>query len=293
MKRAGSAMTTMFTVLSQRCRRFVAWSAVLVVVLVTVRPASGQVAVTSGWRTERSATPGETYQGAITLHNATDTTQMVTLSLADYGFDAAGSSSFGAPGSNVRSNASWITLSQQAVSVPPQGTQVVGYTVIVPAGASADMYILGAPAGIVPSGGTYWSVVLVEGEDRSPAPADPSEFTITPKIRYAVQLVTHVGQTGECQLAFGAPRVQTGTMQVDITGAGTRACRPNLKLEVYNSDGALQQATTLRGSYLYPGTSFRQKFDMAPLTPGAYSFLLLADVGADRLQGARFQVQVK
>ena len=273
-----------------------AWPLVLVllVVLVTVSSASGQITVTGALIVERAAAPGETYQGAITIRNASMTAQTATLSLADYHFDASGSTSFDAPGSRARSNTPWITLSQQAVLVPPQGIQVVGYTVTVPAASSPDgMYLLGAPIGAPPSAGTYWSVVLVEGEDRSAAPSDTSKFTITPKIRFAVQLVTHLGQSGECKLVFGNPRITGGTMAVDVAGQGTRACRPNLKLEVYNSEGVLQHTATLRGSYLYPDTSTRQSFTLAPLTPGTYSFLVLADVGADKLQGARFQVQVK
>src|SRR5687768_10795156 len=268
---------------------------VLIVGLVTVRSASAQITVTGALLVERAAAPGETYQGAITIRNTSNTAQTATLSLADYRFDASGSNAFDAPGSHARSNTPWITLSQQAVSVPPQGTQVVSYTVTVPAGASSSSgtYLLGVPAGSPPSAGTYWGVVLVEGEDRSAAPIDPTTFTVTPKIRFAVQLVTHLGQTGECKLAFGSPRIQPGSMVVDVAGQGTRACRPNLKLEVYNADGALQHTATLRGSYLYPETSTRQTFPLVPLAPGSYSFIVLADVGADKLQGARFQVQVK
>jgi len=268
---------------------------VLIVGLVTERSASAQITVTGALLVERAAAPGETYQGAITIRNTSNTAQTATLSLADYRFDASGSNAFDAPGSHARSNTPWITLSQQAVSVPPQGTQVVSYTVTVPAGASSSSgtYLLGVPAGSPPSAGTYWGVVLVEGEDRSAAPVDPTTFTVTPKIRFAVQLVTHLGQTGECKLAFGSPRIQPGSMAVDVSGQGTRACRPNLKLEVYNADGALQHTATLRGSYLYPETSTRQTFPLVPLAPGSYSFIVLADVGADKLQGARFQVQVK
>lgn len=285
----------MIKVISQLCGRL-AWPVVLVliVVLVTVQSASGQITVTGALIVERAAAPGETYQGAITIRNTSNTVQTATLSLADYRFDASGSTSFDAPGSRPRSNTPWITLSQQAVSVPPQGTQVVGYTVTIPAASSSDgIYLLGAPVGAPPSAGTYWSVVLVEGEDRSAATVDPKTFTIKPKIRFAVQLVTHLGQSGECKLVFGNPRITPGTMVVDVIGQGTRACRPNLKLEVYNSEGVLQHTATLRGSYLYPETSTRQIFALTPLTPGAYSFLVLADVGADKLQGARFQVQVK
>lgn len=276
------------------CRN--AWTLVLVAMvgLVTVQSASAQITVTGSLLVEHTAVPGDSYQGAITVRNNSNTSQTVKLSLADYRFDASGATSF-EPASHGRSSAGWVTLSQQAVSVPPQATQVVPYTVTIPAGAAASggTYVLGTSGGPAPSPGTYWSVVLVEGEDRTSVPSDPSKFTITPKIRFAVQLVTHVGNAGECRLVFGNPRIQPGTVAVDVTGKGSRACRPNLKLEVYNSDGALRHTATLRGSYIYPETSARQSFDLASLSPGAYSFVVLADVGADKLQGARFQVQVR
>jgi hypothetical protein len=258
---------------------------VLAAGLVAVSSASAQITVTGALLAEHAALPGETYQGAITIRNTTGIAQTATLSLADYSFDASGSTTFNAPGSHARSNTGWITLSQRTVSIPPQGTQVVAYTVALPAGKFE-------PGALTPLG-TYWSVILVEGEDRSAAPADPKAFTITPKIRFAVQVVTHIGQTGECRLAFANPSVKAGAVAVDVTGEGTRACRPALKLEVYTSNGALQHTTTLRGSYLYPATSSRQTFSVASLPPDTYSFLVLADVGADKLQGARFQVTVR
>lgn len=253
----------------------------LIVGLVAARSAAAQITVTGDLIVEHVASPGETYQGAITLRNTTDKVQVAALSLADYRFDAAGSNWFEAPGSHARSNAGWVTLSQQAVSLPPQATQVVGYTIAVPAGTP-------------PPVGTYWGVVLVEGENRDPIPPDPSKFVVIPKTRYAVQVATHVvGESRECHLAFGEPRVQSGELAIDITDTEIRACRPNLRLEVYSADGMLLHTATLRGSYLYPSTSARQRFSLPPLAPGGYSFLLVADVGVDRLQGAKFQIQVR
>jgi hypothetical protein len=252
----------------------------IVAVAGTVRPATAQIAVIGDLLAEHVAVPGETYQGAITIRNTTNTIQVAALSLADYRFDAGGANWFDPPGSNARSNTGWVTLSQQAVSLPPQGTQVVRYTVAVPASTPRPL-------------GTYWSVVLVEGEDRSPVAPDPQKFVVTPKIRYAVQVATHiVGEARECRLAFGQPRVQPGELAIDISDSELRACRPNLRLEVYNGDGELLHTATLRGAYLYPATSVRQKFALPTLSPGGYSFLLVADVGADKLQGAKFQVQV-
>ena len=248
--------------------------------LVTAQSASAQIVVASDLIVERVAVPGETYKAAITIRNTTDTAQVAVLSLSDYRFDAAGSNWFDPPGSNARSNAGWIALSQQAVSLPPRGTQAVSYTVAVPAGTA-------------PPVGTYWSVVLIEADQRPAAAADPSTLVIVPRTRYAVQLATHVaGEARECRLAFGEPQVTSGELAIDITSAEIRACRPKLRLEVYDADGALRHTTTQRGAFLYPDTSARHRFDLPALAPGDYSFLLVADVGADALQGARFQVQI-
>jgi hypothetical protein len=253
----------------------------MIVALVTARSASAQIAVTGDLIVERFAAPGETYKGAITIRNTTETVQVAVLSLADYRFDANGSNWFDPPGSHARSNTGWIALSQQAVSLPPQGTQVVSYTVTVPASTPRPL-------------GTYWSVVLVEVEPRGEVAAGPSTFVITPRTRYAVQLATQVvGEARECRLTFAEPHVKPGEFAIDITDVEIRACRPKLRLEVYDADGALVHTATLRGSFLYPATSARQRFGLPALVPGGYSFLLMADVGADTLQGARFQIQVR
>jgi hypothetical protein len=273
-----------------------AWALALVAAadLVTVQSASGQITVTGALLVERNVAPGETYQGEILLRNTTNTEQTATLTLADYRFTASGANSFDRPGVNARSNTPWISLSQQTVSLPPLGSQSVSYTVSVPTAtpgsAAPGAGETGTPE---PFAGSYWSVVLVEGEDRRTAPASSPAFTVSPKVRFAVQVVTHVGQGGECRLAFDNPRVQTGKVLIDVSALGTRACRPSLKLEVYDASGAIKHTATVRGPYLYPDTSTRQPFELVPLTPGVYSFQVLADVGADKLQGARFQVQVR
>lgn len=242
--------------------------------------ASAQVAVVGDLLSERTVAGGETYQGTLTLRNTSDVVQVAVLRLADYRFDAAGANWFENPGTNSRSNSAWITMSQPAVSLPPGGTELVKYTVAVP--DRRDLV------------GTYWSVVLVETETRSaPVPA-AGKFSVAPRTRYAVQLATHItGEARECRLGFGAPQVQPGELQVDVSETDVRACRPNFRLEVYGADGALAHTVTQRGSYLYPTTSARQRFQLPTLAAGTYSFLLVADVGADRLQGAKFQVQVR
>lgn len=207
--------------------------------------------------------------------------QVVNLRLVDYRFDATGGNWFDTPGTNARSNSSWVALSQASITIAPRATQVVPYSVAV-------------PTAMPPIVGTYWSVLLVEGEARSPVAPDPKSFSLTPRTRYAVQLATHViGEARECRLGFAEPRIVDGEMVVDVSASDVRACRPNYRLGVYDGDGTLMHSATRRGAFLYPDTSTRQRFPLPPLAQGRYSFLLVADVGANRLQGAKYQIQIR
>lgn len=274
--------------------------------LVAASPGYAQVAVTSSTLVERTAAPGETYLGTITIHNSSNSVQVVSLSLADYGFYADGSTTFDEPGSQPRSNSGWIGLSQRAVSVLPHADAAVSYSVTVPS--------------TTPPSGTYWSVVLVEAVPTSEASPGSTGLAIVPRFRYAVQVATHIERTGEPTLAFGTPNflrralavdiMSPGvpgsseraadsvfapdyTLALDIRHAGTRACRPTLRLEVYRTDGTLAHRASAQRGLLYPGTSIRQIFELPSLSPGDYTFLLLADVGADKVQGTKFEVHVQ
>jgi hypothetical protein len=273
---------------------------VLIIGLATAGSASAQIAVTSPTMIERTMLPGEMYRDTITIHNSSKTIQAVSLSLADYRFDASGATEFDPPATQPRSNVPWIALSQKTVSVLPHGDIAVSYAVKVPESAPQPH-------------GTYWSVVLVQAA-RSSAPAE-SGFSVVPTMQYAIQVATHVGRSGEARLAFGEPHlVRTGLtvavdpaarlrdeswalgsdamLAIDVTHSGTRACRPAVRLEIYQPDGRLAHSATSQRGLLYPGSSIRQVFKLPPLAPGDYVVLLLADVGTDKVQGTKFQLHV-
>jgi hypothetical protein len=163
-------------------------------------------------------------------------------------------------------------------------------------------------------------VVLVEAVHDSEASSPHAGLAVVARFRYAVQVATDVGKTGEPTLDFGTPGLLRRSFSVDVAPAGaagifrtaadgaaaadytlvvdirhtgTRACRPALRLEVYSADGTLVHDAAAQRGLLYPGTSVRQTFELPPLSPGSYTVLLLADVGADMVQGAKFQVDVR
>lgn len=268
--------------------------------LATATPAAAQIAVTSPTMIERTVLPGEVFRDAIAIHNSSKSIQAVSLSLSDYRFDASGATEFDPPATLPRSNVAWITLSQHTASVLPNGDLAVGYTVTVPETSP-------------PLNGTYWSVVLVEAV--RPEVGHAPGFAVVPTLRYAIQIATHVGRSGEARLAFGEPHlVRTGmavaikpaaqvrdeswalgsdsVLAVDITGNGTRACRPAVRVEIYQPDGRLAHSATAQRGLLYPGSSIRQIFKLPPLVSGDYVALLMADVGSDKVHGTKFQLHV-
>jgi hypothetical protein len=262
-----------------------------------------QIAVTSPTIVETTGEPGTTYRDAIVIHNSSNSVQTVSLSRADYRFDAEGLTEFTDAGTEPRSNSEWIVLSQQSVSVLPHADVAVSYTVSIPSSPVLPV-------------GTYWSVIFVEAN--RPATSTSTSLSIVPTFRYAVQIATHIGKTGEPKLAFSEPHVmrssfsvalvntsvtvQTPTvstlpaersLSIDVEDVGTRACRPTLRLELYQQDGALAHAATVQRGLVYPGASIRQTFALPALPPGVYTVLLLADTGVDKVQGTKFQIHIQ
>ena len=176
--------------------------------LATAAPASAQIAVTSATMIERTVLPGEVFRDAdCDSQLVEDHPEAVSLSLSDYRLDASGATELDARATLPRSNVTWITLSQNTASVLPNGDLAVGYTVKVPETAT-------------PLQGTYWSVVLVEAVRSEVDHA--SGFAIVPTLRYAIQIATHVGRSGEAKLAFGEPHLIRTGMTVAVESGCAR-----------------------------------------------------------------------
>ena len=69
---------------------------------------------------ERQAKPGETYRGTIVLRNTGAAPAEAKVYQTDYSFAADGSNLYGAPGRLPRSNANWISLSRELVTIPAE-----------------------------------------------------------------------------------------------------------------------------------------------------------------------------
>ena len=180
--------------------------------------ARAQIAVLSSTVEEKTAGPGEKYTGTIVISNPTAQPQVARIYQTDYHFSFDGTAHYDDPGTTPRSNASWITTQASRIAVPPNSEVSVPYSVAVPVGDSLR--------------GTYWSLVMVEGATVEPASngAGKPAVGVGAVMRYAIQLATHIRNTGTRTVQFSAPEATkaadgTAVLDVNMTDTGERAFR--------------------------------------------------------------------
>ena len=266
-----------------RIRRFVpALAAALALVAPAVSHA--QIAVLSSTVEEKTAAPGEKYTGTITISNQSAQPQVARIYQTDYRFASDGTAHYDDAGTSPRSNASWITPQASRIVVPANSQVSVPYSVAVPLGDSLR--------------GTYWSLIMVEGTPVDPGAANDGgkpTVAIGAVMRYAVQLATHIRNSGSRTVQFasaGAAKGANGAaaLDLDVTDTGERGFRPTLWVEVYDAQGTLRAKARQSRGLLYPGTSLHQHFDLGTLPAGTYKAVVFADTGDDSVFATQYTV---
>jgi hypothetical protein len=246
--------------------------------------ARAQIAVVGSTIEERLVAPGESFSGTIVVRNLTQQDQPVRIYQTDYLFYADGTSHFDTVGTTRRSNGRWITPTVRSLLVAPGSEMTVTYTVKVPANDSLV--------------GTYWSAVMVEGaptEAGRPSAGRP-QVGLGAVVRYAVQVATHIRDTGSRKVSFANSKFLTNadsaqSFELDVRNEGERAYRPALWIEVYDERGTLRANARQERGLLYPGTSLKQTFALGRLAPGTYRAIVFADSGEDAVFASQFTLR--
>jgi hypothetical protein len=246
------------------------------------------VSVTGKLTRTKSADPGETYEGVIILKNTGKSRSQVKIYQTDYHFTSDGTNLYGNPGTMPRSNGSWITFTPNLISIPPNDTSSVYYTVKLPEDTSLK--------------GTYWSMLMVEPMSG----ADPqslkdregkAEMGIQVVIRYGVQIVTEIGNTGVTNIRFLDKKlVQSDTgrvLQLDIENTGERRLRPLVWAELYNTEGINIGRFESEKKLIYPDCSVRHSLDLTDVPNGDYKALIIVDNGDENLFGAQYNLNIE
>jgi len=255
--------------------------AILAVFLLGAAPSGAYVVVTTPLNLDHIVRPGAKAEGYIEVMNPMDAIEEIKVYQADYLFFADGRNLYGEPGQLPRSNARWITWSPQQATIPPGETLRIRYSIQVP----DDTALLGS----------YWSMLMVEPVPRaSPesSQSDPAKPGIgfVERIRYAIQIATHIGDTGARTLTFAQVRLSQESdrhvLSVDVENPGERMLEVNLWVDLYNPAGGFVGKFTGGQRRTYPGTSVRFNVDLFGLEKITYSSLIVADCGGEDVFGA-------
>ena len=243
----------------------------------------GSIVVLNGLTHEQTATPGEIYKGTIQIQNTANIERSVRVYLKDYLFNSSGESRHDPPGTLARSNSGWITFNPELLNLSPGEKATIDYEVKVPVQDSLK--------------GTYWSVIMVEGI----LPPDTTKFnrgvTINTAIRYAVQIVTNIGNSGASDLQFKELEIvkqdQINTLSVSIENTGERQLKPEVALELFDENGNSAGVIKAEPKKTFPGTSININLSLNGIKPGKYTGVLIADCDEDHVFGTNISFELE
>lgn len=243
---------------------------------------AANIIVLNGLTHENQVQPGETYRGTIQVQNASEGNKSVRVYQRDYSFSYTGESNHDPAGTLERSNAAWMSVNPELIDLEPNEIATIDFEVEVPASE--------------PLTGSFWSVIMVEGI----VPPDTSDYssgvTINTAIRYAVQIITNIGETGTSDLEFIGMELDeqedSALLYVALENTGERMLRPGLALELFDEEGNSVGIVRAARRKTYPGTSVLISLELKGIKPGNYTGVLVADCDDDHVFGTNVSFEI-
>jgi hypothetical protein len=233
---------------------------------------------------EREALPNETYEGTIIVTNDGDEAARVSIYQTDYLCFSDGSNQYGEPGKMPRSNAPWISYNPRQTEVPPHQQSAVSYVVKVPENPALN--------------GTYWSILMVEElqDPRDMPIPEPDRQTVRQVLRYGVQCITHIRDTGQPKVQFLGTKLvpvdpQLTELQVDVENTGERWIVPTPYVELFDMAGHPAGRFESQKKRIFPGASVRFQISLGATPGGKYKALIVLDNGDQQLFGAKYDLE--
>jgi hypothetical protein len=247
--------------------------------------AAANIKIVGALTHEKVTSAGANYDGNFLVRNAGTSSCQVRIYLVDYLFQSDGTNTYGKPGSTPYSNANWITFGANWLTIPAGETATVNYRVQVPQNSGLR--------------GTYWSMVMVEPvEDQMMAgQGQKKALGIQAVIRYGIQLVTNIGDTGIRRIQFLDKKmiVSGGQrfLQLDIKNSGERWLSPTVSLQLYNHEGKLLGDVRTNKIRIFPSCSVRSKLALPNIPRGKYKALVIIDNGDQYVFGANYDLVIE
>ncbi|MEA3500750.1 MAG: hypothetical protein U9R41_07030 [Candidatus Marinimicrobia bacterium] len=231
---------------------------------------------------------GERSTGVIRIRNTGEKPAKVNLYKKDYSFNSNGTNSYLEPGTLERSNADWITIVPEKVTIPGNGRVEINYTVKVP----FDKALIGS----------YWSLIMAEQVTNpklnNKKNNDNVRVGVFVSTRYGIQILTNIGLTGQKKLKFTKTKIKKNVdkeyLFVDVKNVGDQFLRTKIYAEFYDQSGNyIGKFLGEEKKRIYPDTSVRFKIDISKIKNGKYSVLIVADGEEEALFGIKYTLTIE
>jgi len=243
----------------------------------------GGVGILNGLIHEINVVPGNTYKGFIEMNNSSLGEQVVTLYQTDIETSFTGETFYSDTLNNQRSNLKWIILNSSNITLAEKEIRTIEFEISVPNNDS--LY------------GSYWSVIMIEPRDPIHIQKDDRGFSIQSKIRYAIQIVCNMGETGVTDLKFlnisQSFREGKRLLEVDVQNTGDVIVNPTLSLELFDELGNSPPILRVENKRVFPNSSKKYIINVDDIKPGLYQGILMADCGTDDLFGVNLTLNIK
>lgn len=228
---------------------------------------------------------GKVYKGKIALENTGKQPQSVKLFLQDYSYKADGTIYYTAPHTNEKTNADWIKMNTNLVTLKAKEKTEVYYEITVPDKISDP--------------GSYWSVIIVEPvEDIKPTDSKQG-VNITSIIRYAIQVITDLdSDKAKPDLKFEGIKIEKEDgrqiLKVAIANKGNLYCKPTAVIEIYNKKNGQKIGNfSSQAMGLLPQTSKSFHIDIGKTPPDQYNAVLIATDEDENAFALNVELEVK
>lgn len=228
---------------------------------------------------------GQVLKGKISIENTDNVPQNVKIFLQDFSYLSDGSIKYGEPNTNEKTNADWIKINTNLITLKAKEKTEIQYEIRVP------NKILQA--------GSYWSVIIVEPiEDIKPI-ENKDGVNITSIIRYAIQIITdYDAENSKPNLKFETIKIDKEEgkqiLKIGIKNTGTIYCKPTATIELYNrKTGEKAGVFSSQAMGLLPTTSKSFYIDISKMPPDQYNAVIISTDENENAFAINVELEVK
>lgn len=256
----------------------------LLIFLLPVCLLRANIVILNGLTHNYKVENGQVYKGKISIENTSSQPQSVKLFLQDFTYQSDGSISYTAPNMNVKTNAEWIKLNTNLITLKAKEKTEVFYEITVPKQLS--------------NAGSYWSVIMVEPVENIKPNNEKEGINITSIVRYAIQVITDFdSEKAKPDLKFEGLKIEkengSQILKVAIANNGNLYCKPTATIEIYKKDGQKLGVFSSQPMGLLPQTSKSFHIDISKMPAARYNAVLIATDEDENAFALNVELEVK